>query len=82
MHWKIGLRDWVDSKLEEEGLFAEDQILEREQMRAKQRNRMAEEIVARWHEHRAVSGLFGNFQQLIETARNKDTTKVSRGRRH
>lgn len=82
MHWKVALRDYVEATLEGEGLFAPDQVLEREQMRPKMRKRLAEEIVARWYEYGTIRDLFGDFQNVIETARNKDTTKVNRNRRY
>lgn len=81
MHWKVGLRDWVEARLESEGFFEADQILEREEMRPKLRKKMAEEIVERWADHGVVKGLFADFQNVIENARNKDPTKVSYGRR-
>lgn len=82
MHWKVALRDWVNAQLEGEGLFKADQVLERERMRPKARKRQAEDIVAGWEEEGVVRGLFGEFQAIIETARNKDPTKVTRGRRY
>ncbi|CAN8097411.1 unnamed protein product [Discula destructiva] len=82
MHWKVGLRDWVDGTLEGEGLFEADQVLEREQMKPKKRKKVAEEIVERWDERGVVKGLFTDFQNNIESARNKDPTKVARGRRY
>lgn len=82
MHWKVALRDWVEGTLEGEGLFGAAQVLEREQMRPKQRKRMAEDIAARWAARGVVKRLFGDFQATIERARNKDPTKVARGRRY
>lgn len=81
MHWKIALRDWVEAQLEGEGYFEATQVLEREQMKPKARHRVADQIVENWEEHGVVQGLFGNFQQNIDNARNKDPTKVARGRR-
>lgn len=82
MHWKVALRDYVEAQLEGEGLFAPDKVLEREEMRPKMRKKMAEEIVARWDEHGTIKGLFGDFQAVTESARNKDPTKVNRNRRY
>lgn len=81
MHWKIGLRDWVEAHLEGEGYFEASQVLEREQMKAKARHKVADQIVQNWDEHGVIQGLFGDFQKNIESARNKDPTKVARGRR-
>ncbi|KAJ4391202.1 hypothetical protein N0V93_004819 [Gnomoniopsis smithogilvyi] len=81
MHWKVGLRDWVEAHLEGQGYFEADQVLEREHMKAKARHKVADQIVVNWEEGGVIQGLFGDFQATIESARNKDPTKVSRGRR-
>lgn len=80
MHWKVGLRDWVEAHLEGQGYFAADHVLEREHMKAKARHKVADQIVANWDESGVIQGLFGDFQANIESARNKDPTKVARRR--
>lgn len=80
-HWKASLRDWVDARLEGEGLMAPERVVERERMKARKRQRLADGIVQGWDDGDVVKNLFLDFKATIENARNKDTTKTSRGAR-
>lgn len=57
-----------------------DKIVKREKMKAKKRRKQADEIVERWDEEAVIKNLFLDFKSTIESARNKDTSKVARGR--
>lgn len=56
-----------------------EKVLERERMKARKREKMAQQIVEGWHEQDVIRNLFNEFKTTIENARNKDT--VSKGRR-
>lgn len=81
IHWKPALRDWVDDRLEQDGWLAPERIVERENMKPKKRHKQADEIVELWDQCDFLKGLFHDFKQNIETARNMDPTKVARGSR-
>lgn len=81
MHWRPSLRDWVDARLEGEGYMTPERIVEREQMKARRRERLANDIVEGWAESDIIKNLFLDFKKTIESARTKDTTKMSRGAR-
>lgn len=61
--------------------MAPARIVEREKMKPRRRERVANEIVEAWAEGDIVKNLFLDFKATIESARTKDTTKVSRGAR-
>lgn len=78
-HWRPSLRDWVDARLEAEGWMAAARIVEREKMKPRRRERLADEIVEQWRDGDIVKNLFMDFKRTIESAREKDPTKVRRG---
>ncbi|KAF3769637.1 hypothetical protein M406DRAFT_335479 [Cryphonectria parasitica EP155] len=80
IHWKSALRDWVEMRLDTEGWLEEERILERDRMKAKKRQKLADELVDGWDENDIIKNLFMDFKTTIETARTKDTTKVARRR--
>lgn len=81
IHWKLALRDWVDDRLEQDGWLTPEKIVGREKMKLKKRHKLADEIVELWDQCDFLKGLFLDFKQNIETARNMDPTKVARGTR-
>lgn len=56
-------------------------IVKREKMKAKRRRKEVDEIVDGWDEATVIKNLFLDFKRTIESARNKNPTKVSRGGR-
>lgn len=50
-------------------------------MKSKKRYKLADEVVELWDQCDFLRGLFLDFKQNIETARNMDPTKVARGAR-
>lgn len=56
-------------------------IVQREKMKPKKRHKLADQIVEEWDGNNVIKGLFMDFKQNIETARNADPTKVARGAR-
>lgn len=78
IHWRPALRDWVDDRLAQDGWMAADKIVAREQMKAKKRHKVADEIVELWDQCDILKGLFLDFKNNIDTARNTDPTKVAR----
>lgn len=81
MHWKAALRDWVESRLESEGWMKPERIVAREKMKARKREKLANEIAERWNDGQVVKNLFLDFKSTIDAAREKDPTKISRGAR-
>ncbi|KAJ9136717.1 hypothetical protein NKR23_g9634 [Pleurostoma richardsiae] len=79
IHWKKALDDWVMGQLESGGWMEPEKCAERDRMRAKERRKLADQIIDEWEANRVVKGLFGDFMANLETARNKPTTARRRG---
>lgn len=73
-HWKRGLLEWVDDKLESEGLMSAGQLKAREKLTPKKRYKFANKTIERWVDDGTVKELYGAFSRFIEEARNKGTT--------
>ncbi|KAK6850136.1 hypothetical protein PG995_013969 [Apiospora arundinis] len=80
LHWKYALKEWVEEKLEGEGWMKADKLKEREKLKPKKRNKLANRIVDDWRDSGVVKALYSDFKKNLEDARNKTTT--GRGRWH
>ncbi|KAK8066113.1 hypothetical protein PG997_012860 [Apiospora hydei] len=80
LHWKYALKEWVEDRLERDGWMKPDKLKEREKLKHKKRNKLANKIVDSWRESGVVKALYGDFKQNLENARNKTTTGRGRWR--
>ncbi|KAK8111585.1 uncharacterized protein PG998_008042 [Apiospora kogelbergensis] len=80
LHWKYALKEWVEDQLEKEGWMKADKLKEREKLKPKKRNKLANRIVGGWDASGVVKALYGDFKKNLEDARNKTTTGRGRWR--
>ncbi|OTB08060.1 hypothetical protein M426DRAFT_317578 [Hypoxylon sp. CI-4A] len=80
IHWKYALKEWVEAQLEADGWMKAAKLEERENMRTKQRRKLADQITDEWREKNIVASLYRDFKNNLEDARNKTTTGHSRWR--
>lgn len=80
LHWKYALKEWVEDRLERDGWMKPNKLKEREKLKPKKRNKLANTIVDGWRETGVVKALYGDFKQNLENARNKTTTGRGRWR--
>ncbi|KAL1881399.1 hypothetical protein VTK73DRAFT_4159 [Phialemonium thermophilum] len=74
IHWKHHLQDWVTMSLEAQKYMEPKKLKEREQMKAKKRYRLVDQIVEKWATDGTLKSLYGEFKRALEAARNKSTT--------
>ncbi|KAK7966957.1 uncharacterized protein PG986_001234 [Apiospora aurea] len=79
-HASYALKEWVEDRLERDGWMKPDKLKEREKLKPKKRNKLANKIVDGWRESGVVKALYGDFKQNLENARNKTTTGRGRWR--
>ncbi|KAK8136689.1 hypothetical protein PG984_004629 [Apiospora sp. TS-2023a] len=80
LHWKYALKEWVEDRLERDGWMKPNKLKEREKLKLKKRNKLANTIVDGWRDTGVVKALYGDFKQNLESARNKTTTGRGRWR--
>jgi hypothetical protein len=81
MHWKKHLKEWVEERLEDDGLLQPDKVVERDRMKAKARTKLVNGILDEWIETGRVRNLWEEWKSIRDTAREKSITGPRGGRR-
>lgn len=75
IHWKWHLNSWVVAQLEEDGYCTPEKVVERDQMKSKQRMKCANDIVDLWQEEGKIKHLYRDFKIQKDTARELEAGK-------
>jgi len=73
IHWKHALNDWVIETLKGEGHLTPQKLAQREDWSKKKRSEYANGIVDGWWESKEIKGLYRDFKNTLEVARQGKT---------
>lgn len=80
IHWKWALNSWVQQQLDDDGHSTPAKLAERDKWSTKKRGKYAIAIVDRWEANRVLKGIYRDFKNTLEEARNSQQSRYRTSR--